>query len=41
MDLPQAARDRLPRRGSRLALTVAGLSTAVAMAAAATVRPKR
>jgi hypothetical protein len=33
-----AARDRLPRRGSRLALTVAGLSTIVAAAAAAGIR---
>ena len=33
-----AARDRLPRRGVRLALGVAGVSTAVAVAAAAGVR---
>ena len=36
-----AARDRLPRPASRLALTVAGLSTAVAAAAAAGIRPER
>jgi hypothetical protein len=36
-----AARDRPPRRGSRLALTVAGLSTAVAAIAAAAIRPQR
>ena len=36
-----AARDDLPRRGARLALTVAGLSTAVAAAAAAGLRPQR
>ena len=35
------ARDRLPRRRSRLALTVAGISTAAAVAAAAGVRPQR
>ena len=35
------ARDRLPRRGSRLALTVAGISTVVAAAAAAGLRPER
>jgi len=34
-----AARDRLPRRGARLALCVAGVSTAVAVVAAAGVRP--
>jgi hypothetical protein len=36
-----AARERLPERGVRLALTVAGVSTAVAAAAAAGVRPAR
>jgi hypothetical protein len=36
-----SARDRLPRRGSRLALAVAGVSTAVAVMAAAGMRPPR
>jgi hypothetical protein len=36
-----AARDKLPRRSSRLALTVAAISTAVAAAAAAGLRPER
>ena len=36
-----AARERLPQRGARLALVVAGLSTAVATAAAAGERPER
>ena len=36
-----AARDRLPRRGARFALAVAGVSTAIATAAAIGTRPKR
>ena len=35
-----AARDRLPRRGSRLALTVAGVSTVAAAVAAAGIRAR-